>query len=270
MITTYIEGKPIEALIDSGATQCMVGPKLFSLVPETKKQLTNISPPIVATAVNGQRIKFEKCLKISMNLDGEEVPVTALYSEEMVYPFIIGYSFLRENKLMIDFDNLTIRYNNVSPVKLVSATVLPPRSETTVWGYLKEPTGIGTGLVISSKMLQEKGLFAANALVTLSDDHPAIPVKILNLEERDVVIPQHFHIAECENISEFETVDTSSNSPLDDRYKMNANACFETQHEEDNTRKPGISIPPSDFTELFNLEDSALTKEEQKQLFSIL
>ena len=253
------EGQRVSVLIDSGSTDCFIGPELIRMFPEKHKNLYDLPKPSIGRLANGDKFVCRKAVNLDIQIGSDVVPITALFSETLNYPLIIGYNTLAENKLIIDFENLSIFRKPDSQVKLVRSTSLPPMSETIIYGYLRDPMPNGTGMVTGSPNLENVGILAANAVVTVKKDNDIIPVKVLNLSDEKVDLPAHFCLASCSHLKDTQIIDVQD---CDD-FKLNAtercvlqksNCGYKSQEE---------------FAKQFKINDNA-TSEQQKQLIDLL
>ena len=208
-----------------------------------------------------------------MILEGKEVPVTAYYLEEMRYPVILGYNFLKEHKIVINFEDLSLKINNQSQVKAVSSTVLPPNSETTMCGYIVESSESGTALVTNSLEMVQKGVFVANALVTVTQGFNVIPMKVLNIEDHSIDLPEHYVIGKLETVGEDIDVQPyigSESSICNLRQETTESTSRRSPKRQDAVTTNNHERPPDDFTAMFDTEKSSLNKEEKEELMKLL
>ena len=252
-----IDNVDISALLDSGSTQCLVGPELLKKIPNAKSSLQKLDNPITGVTANGEKFMCKFQIVMNMVLSGRDVPVTALYSETLNYPLIFGYNFLSENKILIDFENLTLMKKEASSVKLTNAVTLSPHSETQLVGYLRNKLSKGTGLISSSMQMQQLGLLTANSLVTLEEDTEVVPLKVMNLSQSDITIPENFDLATCAVLDENDLI------------------CGKEVEAQDNvthnsTKRGKGVIVPTWFEELFDFSQSTLSGSEQEILLKLL
>ena len=157
-IPVKMNDKIVSILIDSGSTQCLVGPELLLIIPKAKDMLKVLSHPVTGIAANGDKFYCKHSMELFLSINGKEFPVNALYSENVNYPLILGYGFLARHKIVIDFKHLTVlqKREEEYPVQLCKEVVIPPKSETVVLGYLRKEIPKGTGLVTSSLQIQQQ------------------------------------------------------------------------------------------------------------------
>ena len=253
-----IENVDICALVDSGSTQCLVGPELLEKIPLAKESLQTLENPITGITASGDKFECKHQMFMDIVLNRKKVPVTALYSETLNYPLIIGYNFLSENKIVVDFENMTLMQKERSSVKLTNAVSLAPNSETKLVGYLRDKLSEGTGLISSSMQMQQLGLITANCIVTIEEDTETVPLKVLNLSNTHVTIPENFELASCAVLTEDDFVFEKE----DVRVKDDTSSIQKQQEKE--------TKAPKWFRDLFDFSQSFLSECEREALFSLL
>ena len=177
MIQTKVERQPIQTLIDSGSTLCLIGPKFFSACPEMKEKLRLCQSKVPVIAVNGERFTMKGQIDFNVEIDGCLFPVFAYYSPMINYELILGFQFLNEHLMTFDFSRVKLNFPQVGVIRIKKDVTLKPRSETVMTGHLNKNMGRGDGLVSTHKVLRNMDLLVANSLVTIGK---TIPIKILN------------------------------------------------------------------------------------------
>lgn len=105
----YIDNVKINALIDSGSTHCIIGPRLLNLVPRVKSRLRELQLPARATAVNGSEITYPAEVVLKVKIDEYEESVKAYYSPTLAYELVLGFNFLRSARFAVNFNDLRIQ-----------------------------------------------------------------------------------------------------------------------------------------------------------------
>ena len=108
IITTRVRGKELFTLIDSGATNNMVGTKIFEVIPGLKDHLKLCKQKVSAIAINGEILEYPAYLDFVVNLDGRSIPIRALYSPKINYELILGFNFLKEHSCKFDFEQMKL------------------------------------------------------------------------------------------------------------------------------------------------------------------
>ena len=207
IIPMRVGSETVPVLIDSGSTDCFAGPELIKHLPDAGKKLYRSPQLTTGTVASGEKFVCHQAVNLDVEICGEFVPITAHYSDKLKYALILGYNILKEHKLIIDFDTLSITRKPDSQIKLVEAAVLPPLSETVLQGYVRDSMPLGVSLITSSSLLNNKGLIAANAIVDVERDNDVVPVKVINLSEEETVLPAHFYVADCNQISASDVIE---------------------------------------------------------------
>ena len=191
----------VKALIDSGSTDCYVGPKFFEKLPSARNHKYKLHKKISATVANGMNFECMEAINLNLNFEGDTVPVTAYFCECLPYELILGYHFLKRNRFVVDFETLHVSRKTYSHVKLVNSVSIPPMSESVVKAYLQGPQQSGFGLVTGNEQTSNWGLLTANVLVRYKATSQLIPIKLLNLGKTTIDVPENFCIGKYENIS---------------------------------------------------------------------
>ncbi|CAC5420446.1 unnamed protein product [Mytilus coruscus] len=109
--------------------------------------------------------------------------------EQTSHPFILGTSYLKDNKITIDFGESEVVQKHAN-IRCRKRITLDPHSEILIWGRLPRNIHFGyQGMCESSTQILSHGLISSKAVVTVSQDR-TVPVKILNPGSNSVVIPK--------------------------------------------------------------------------------
>ena len=259
LIDMSIAGTKIPVLIDSGSTDCFVGPELIKRLPSAESKLFDLPKPSMGTVANGSNFVCRQGIHLDIEIGCDVVPVTAMYSETLNYPLILGYNILAGNKLIIDFGTMSITKKPDGVVKLSKKVTLPPMSETILSGYLRGDVKPGLALVTGSEPLKNWGVLTANAIVSVNQKTDMIPLKLMNLSEEPAEIPAHFCVANCEQIAEENILE--SLRPMGSRLNAVCTA--------GNKKRHGYRSKEH-FAEQFVFEDSHITREQWNKLMDLL
>ena len=175
MINVNIDKNILLCFVDSGASHCMVGNGLFDCVPSLKDRLQNLESAVTARAINGSEIIYTECLDFYVSIQGRDFFVHALYSPEISYTLVLGFDFLQENEIVIDFSNMAVNTEEHSVVKLCDTIKLGPSSETVVWGYANPKQEFGTGFISNADVLLQRDLYVTGAVTVYSSSNSKIP-----------------------------------------------------------------------------------------------
>ena len=130
--TGDVKSTKIKALVDSGATHCMVGDKFFAKLPGLRRNLVKLRNPIKAVAINGTTVTYKSKLTFSITFHKQTYTLTALYSPSISYEIVLGLDFLRNNDIHFNFRANDITTNRRSRVKLTSDITLPANTESAI------------------------------------------------------------------------------------------------------------------------------------------
>ena len=188
LVSVTVNNCKVIALIDSGATHCMIGKSMISQVPELQNEIQQLDPEITATAVNGSNVRYTGSIDLIVNIQGNNYPVYALYLPHISYDIILGFDFLKHHNLVIDFADMAVNTKRSCGVRLSESVTLEPDTETLLWGTPDTDIMFGTGLVKNTSGLPKTFLFVANVVVSVTPYQKHVPVQILNpsLEKRFV------------------------------------------------------------------------------------
>ena len=152
-----MKGRKVPALIDSGATHCMIGES----IPELKEKLEWFHSEVNATAINGSDISFPASPDFIVSVEGKEFAIHALFSPKVSYDSVLGYDFLRNIGCIINFDK--VGKTNQCFIRTSEKIELKPVSETLVWGEINSSLEKGIGLVNCSSVMPQLDLCSGRA-----------------------------------------------------------------------------------------------------------
>jgi hypothetical protein len=98
----------INALVDSGSTDCFVSEKFFKKLPKARSYIFKLKKSVRALVANGQTFECQHAININLMFFGETVPVIAYVSPGLPYKMILGYHFLVRNKFVINFETMHV------------------------------------------------------------------------------------------------------------------------------------------------------------------
>ena len=299
---------PVQTLIDSGATHCMVGDNFFNLCPELRQQLFKLKHEIRATAINGSKVVYPACIEFEIEINGQPHDVYALYSKAVSYNLVLGLDFLRDNEIHFNFKDMKLHSKRSCQVKAIEDFVLQPNSESVIWGSYGKQLPEGDALVSSSAMMPQLDLFVAGVLATTNCENNTVPVRILNPGKVPKTVRKGTHIAELRLLDDTDLVRCCKSGSRtfgnDDSHELaNPNdvgskttdegqlhaatdhqmsrSCA-TKDNPDNLTQPqtmkvnsvgaydGNDEPPEQFKAMFDLSKSTFTNEQRDTLRKLL
>jgi hypothetical protein len=107
---TQVNGKPIEALVDSGALVSVMSKKAFKTVWEHwNMQRLPIPAALTVSGVNGEKIDVTGYVEIPLNIKDEKTDEVRLFTSPVLVllgigqiALILGYDFIQEEGMIID------------------------------------------------------------------------------------------------------------------------------------------------------------------------
>ena len=248
IVTGTVNSKEVNVLIDSGATHCMVGDQFFELLPNLKQQLVNLQPPREATAINGTKVTYSAKICFDIAFQDQKYAVYALYSPQVSYTVILGLDFLRDNAIEFNFSTNDIQSQRKSKVKATEDLLLPPNTESVVWGKTDEP-GQGDALVCNGDVMPQLNLFVAAAIVNIDNPDQMVPVRVMNPNSIPKTIKRNTKLADLRLLTHNEEV------------KVCSTVC---------DMQPSQNDVPQNFIKQFDLSRSTFNQEQQRQLLQLL
>ena len=104
----------INALIDTGASCCLLQDSIFTRI-KGDKRIKNVATSVSIKTISGGNINFHSCKKIPVTF-GNKILLQSFFitSRDLTsdYQCIIGYDFLVANKIIIDIDRSIVKSRN--------------------------------------------------------------------------------------------------------------------------------------------------------------
>ncbi|CAC5402262.1 unnamed protein product [Mytilus coruscus] len=190
----------VAALLDSGSSINIMSTSLYNSIPQACKSMIDVN--------NGDNIKFNDqnvqvkgTATVKMYYKGDKHCLQVYILEQTSHPFILGTSYLKDNKITIDFGESEVVQKHAN-IRCRKRITLDPHSEIIIWGRLPRNIHFGyQGMCESSTQILSHGLISSKAVVTVSQDR-TVPVKILNPGSNSVVIPKGKIIAKFSQLTE--------------------------------------------------------------------
>lgn len=116
MLQFKIKELKITALIDSGASLCLLCPETFEKLKKTEIKIHYLSRQVTIHTLNDSSIPFRNCVKIKYRLAGKFVTTTFFVTKEPFrkrYHAILGYDFLSNNHIIIDCKKKALKFNEI-------------------------------------------------------------------------------------------------------------------------------------------------------------
>ena len=162
---------------------------LFYSLPHACKSSLNFDAKDSIKLANNQTVQIEGTAFVKMLCQGEKHKALVYILKQTSHPFILGTSYLIENKISLDFGNMGV-FQKITSVRCTKRITMPPNSEILVLGKLPQNILHGyQGFCENNKQILSKGVLVCKCLVTVSSNR-TVPVKLLNPGNDTVIIPK--------------------------------------------------------------------------------
>lgn len=115
IINFEINGCKINALCDSGAAVSLSSPSLFEQLKNTGVKYKNLSNHIKIQTLTNSTIAFKQCVKLTFRLENIFVSGAFFVTNRDFgrdYNMLLGFDFLKTNKIILDFEDKTMKLKN--------------------------------------------------------------------------------------------------------------------------------------------------------------
>ena len=252
----------ISAMLDSGSSINLMSKKLYEFLPDrAKSKLIPITDDNIVLA-NNQQIKITGFSKVYGKIQGQQHSMNVYILEDTSHPFILGANYMQQNGLKLDFSNQTVR-SNTCKVWAKKRTIIPPNSESILWGKVPKHLHTGyQGVCSGSTYAHKKKLLFARSVGVVSPNN-MVPMKILN------PTPTRLTIHKGKPVGEFQILDGESQihntEPGKNPSGMShyySNASFQS-----NDTKKQSNV---DFLSNFYLHTNEWSRDEEKKISQLL
>ncbi|CAC5380148.1 unnamed protein product [Mytilus coruscus] len=191
----------VAALLDSGSSINIMSTSLYNSIPQACKSMIDVNNGDNIKLANDQNVQVKGTATVKMYYKGDKHCLQVYILEQTSHPFILGTSYLKDNKITIDFGESEVVQKHAN-IRCRKRITLDPHSEIIIWGRLPRNIHFGyQGMCESSTQILSHGLISSKAVVTVSQDR-TVPVKILNPGSNSVVIPKGKIIAKFSQLTE--------------------------------------------------------------------
>ncbi|CAC5394396.1 unnamed protein product [Mytilus coruscus] len=191
----------VAALLDSGSSINIMSTSLYNSIPQACKSMIDVNNGDNIKLANDQNVQVKGTATVKMYYKGDKHCLQVYILEQTSHPFILGTSYLKDNKITIDFGESEVVQKHAN-IRCQKRITLDPHSEIIIWGRLPRNIHFGyQGMCESSTQILSHGLISSKAVVTVSQDR-TVPVKILNPGSNSVVIPKGKIIAKFSQLTE--------------------------------------------------------------------
>ena len=204
-LTMLLDGKPQNCLLDTGCD--------LSIVPTTLVVGKKLEPSeLKMKAANGTEILVAGKTTLNFQLGPLSLTADVLVSDH-VFEIMLGYDWLRKNKVVWDFDHSSITItcshhafrlssrdgpNWCRRVEVQSDVVVPPRCEMDIAGKLVFQTFTSAKAWMTEARQVETGLCSARTII--SEKCNNIPVRMINVLDTPVSLKAGSIVSELEMV----------------------------------------------------------------------
>lgn len=257
-ISEFLNGLPIDFLIDSGSTSTIISSKTYELLPENSK-LELARSDLVLKGVNGVQLQTLGMATFEITFKDQKEQQTAIICD-IEQPAILGQDFLIRNVNRIDYRKMEIKVGNnslpcwvkgeaeaVCAVHVAEFTTIPPLT-----GKLVQVSIPNSGHLSPIGLIDRNRIFRSQIMVTpgLIDVCKKNPViQILNISSEEVKIQPNLRLTTCESVN-LNSYQTSQ--------------CYAV------TTKEEPDLVPSYLQELYTKSSVNLSSDEKSKLAELL
>ena len=213
-----IEGVRILGLLDTGASVTLIDRQTAEPFSNTLKEKTKV-PNIRITSLTGQTMPTEGPYSVEVQLGPLMLRHDVLLCSGLPFSCIIGNDFIKQHGLVLDCANnsLTCR-GHVIPmaqagrdngVHTVSATTIPPKSLTTIYGQVAgNNIKPGSTVAIETTGFEDDEL-RVTPVVSTAHGEGAVLMELVNLGDTEVKLEPGCQLGIATEVDENELVDTA-------------------------------------------------------------
>ncbi|GBM73773.1 Retrovirus-related Pol polyprotein from transposon 297 [Araneus ventricosus] len=194
-------------LVDTGANITLLR---TDLAQKLKEQLIYTAPNISLKTATGERTEIRGKLDASIECGSRKFH-HRIYVADITDPSILGLDFLQKFNFTVDLEKNEIRTGEEIPLFSASLqhskscsvlakkrTIIPARSECLIQGVPEVPGQFTYAVTDFPNYVSQKGVLVAATLVDLEIE--AIPVRVLNLNNKPKILDEGDVIATCEPV----------------------------------------------------------------------
>lgn len=118
----------IPTLVDSGESISLISPSIFEKIKQTNIKIKYLANPIKVTILSNKTIPFKHGAKFKFQNYNYFLNSKFYVTHEEFdknYQIILGYDFSKSNKIVMDFENNTLKFNNVEIKLNLSENQIP-------------------------------------------------------------------------------------------------------------------------------------------------
>ncbi|GBM48424.1 Retrovirus-related Pol polyprotein from transposon 412 [Araneus ventricosus] len=195
-------------LVDTGANVTLLR---TDLAQKLKEQLIYTAPNISLKTATGEKTEIRGKLDASIECGSRKFH-HRIYVADITDPCILGLDFLQKFNFTVDLEKNEIRtggeeiplfsasvqHSKSCSVLVKKRTIIPARSECLIQGIPEVPGQFRYAVTDFHSQVPQKGVLVAATLVDL--EREAIPVRVLNLNNKPKILDKGDVIATCEPV----------------------------------------------------------------------
>ena len=206
-IAIKVNGRKLEALVDTGAAATLVHARLF-----TTEQLKEVeSSKTTIRSVTGSEVHVKGLILCEFLIMGRKIKHEVHVIEKYRYDCVLGMDLLPKLKgVKIDLETSTLEYDPEKGVRwrdvaIAEETVLPPRSESIIRGQVNE-------FHLGEVLFEPNETFSAKSGIPITAeicevDAQEIPVRMVNFSRDEIRLRPGTRIGTIEPIKSMERIE---------------------------------------------------------------
>lgn len=208
-ISGFLNGLPIDFLIDSGSTSTIISSKNYEFLPDDSKPELARSD-LVLKGVNGVQLQTLGMVTFEITFKDQKKNQTAIICD-IEQPAILGQDFLIKNVDRIDYRKMEIKVGNnslpcwvkgeaeaVCAVHVAEFTTIPPLTGKLVQVSIPNSDHLSPiGLIDRNRILRSQ-IMVTPGLIDACRKNPVI--QILNISSEEVKIQPNLRLTTCESV----------------------------------------------------------------------
>ena len=269
-ISTFVNGNPVQCLIDTGASVNLIDHDWFHANLSELRHDVEKSRLVNARAANGSNVDITGFVVLSVSVNGTQFPVPVNIARNLSTRIILGSQFLNRHCAQIDCASRTLRLAKQSVIRVIEKQEIPPHTQSVVCAKLSNKLPLNTiGLCRGGRRISALGILIANTaasvqnncthlLVMNATDEPITLYPRTKLGTFTLVDPHRIHsfldleenhVNLVQTSSKDSDIDSKQNSVKEVLSKVNLN----TNHMSD-TEKADINGLLTDYIDIFQVK----------------
>ena len=170
-VTIYHNNNPVYALLDSGSTISLAGPKLFRQFPYLMSRLQQCEEK--GLTVCDSAFVFSGKINFMFTMGNKDFTVTLKYLDTMPYPVLLGSDFLNSAGVSLNFKEGIITIPERMKVSVKQGRLIKPQRSALIQGALDQKVDVDVvGVVMPCLIL--KDLITDTLMVQVSRNDPLV------------------------------------------------------------------------------------------------